>query len=337
MNGKFFLDDGSFVPLGETDRQIPLLQVPMQTDMDMIDPNSYYNTDNLLPNYQQPYIINVPDMEEKSNDFYHPIEKREAKYNQPLVDENEGDFMDDQALPYAYLVDPYDAEVVMDPETSYAVPEYGYETLYQPPNLYYDIPDNEEYPKLIDEDVDIKNFNRERTNLRQRRNDKDTLVDTIYPETVDDDDLDFEYIDSKESRDGDDDDILYYNPDNEPIEVESVFNRRERLDVKKPGPFYANSPNNFYIDKLPEDEDEDDLDDDLGQTEYEYPMSQEEPRHKKGYSQPLLSFSEPLQKKEDYLYVNIKDRFSSLGQANKLWQYVADHLELPKEVFSDFK
>merc|ERR1711976_1001984 len=100
---------------------------------------------------------------------------------------------------------------------------------------------------------------------------------------------------------------------------------------------YANSPNNFYIDKLPEDEDEDDLDDDLGQTEYEYPMSQEEPRHKKGYSQPLLSFSEPLQKKEDYLYVNIKDRFSSLGQANKLWQYVADHLELPKEVFSDFK
>merc|ERR1712198_498975 len=221
--------------------------------------------------------------------------------------------------------------------SSYAVPEYGYETLYQPPNLYYDIPDNEEYPKLIDEDVDIKNFNRERTNLRQRRNDKDTLVDTIYPETVDDDDLDFEYIDSKESRDGDDDDILYYNPDNEPIEVESVFNRRERLDVKKPGPFYANSPNNFYIDKLPEDEDEDDLDDDLGQTEYEYPMSQEEPRHKKGYSQPLLSFSEPLQKKEDYLYVNIKDRFSSLGQANKLWQYVADHLELPKEVFSDFK
>merc|ERR1719402_1184142 len=73
------LDDGSFIPLGETDRQIPLLQVPMQTDMDMIDPNpnSYYNTDNLLPNYQQPYIINVPDIEEKSNDIYHPIKKRE--------------------------------------------------------------------------------------------------------------------------------------------------------------------------------------------------------------------------------------------------------------------
>jgi len=334
------LDDGSFNPLGETDRQIPLLQVPMQTDMDMIDPDSFYNynTDNLLPYYPQPYIINVPDIEDKSNDIYHPIEKREANYNQALEDENEDDFMDDHAIPYAYLVEPYDAEVMMEPETSYAVPEYGYETLYQPPNFYYDIPDNEEYPKLTDDDVDIKNFNQERTNLRQRRNnDKDTIMDTIYPDTVDDDDLDFEYIDSKESRDGDDDDILYYNPDNEPIEVESVFNRRERLDVKKPGPFYANSPNNFYIDKLPEDVDDVDLDDDLGQTEYEYPMSQEEPRHKKGYDQPLLSFSEPPQQKQDFLYVNIKDRFSSLGQANKLWQYVADHLELPKEVFSDFK
>merc|ERR1712064_151882 len=128
---------------------------------------------------------------------------------------------------------------------------------------------------------------------------------TIYPDTVDDDDLDFEYIDSKESRDGDDDDILYYNPDSEPIEAESVFNRRERLDVKKPGPFYANSPNNFYIDKIPEDVDDVDLDDDLGQTEYEYPMSQEEPRHKKGYD---LGNGHLLRKRA----------FSGLGSGNLL-------------------
>ena len=30
----------------------------------------------------------------------------------------------------------------------------------------------------------------------------------------------------------------------------NVFNRRERLDVKKPGPFFKNSANNFFLDKV---------------------------------------------------------------------------------------
>ncbi len=30
----------------------------------------------------------------------------------------------------------------------------------------------------------------------------------------------------------------------------NIFNRRERLDVKKPGPFYQNSANNFFLDKV---------------------------------------------------------------------------------------
>ena len=29
-----------------------------------------------------------------------------------------------------------------------------------------------------------------------------------------------------------------------------IFNRNERLDVKKPGPFYKNSANNFFLDKV---------------------------------------------------------------------------------------
>ncbi len=29
-----------------------------------------------------------------------------------------------------------------------------------------------------------------------------------------------------------------------------IFNRRGRLDVKKPGPFYPNSANNFFLDKV---------------------------------------------------------------------------------------
>ena len=73
--------------------------------------------------------------------------------------------------------------------------------------------------------------------------DNDDEDDEIYPEISN---YDFEYEDPADQ----DDDILYYNPDIEPITVQSVFNRRERLDVKKPGPFYSNSPNNFYLDKV---------------------------------------------------------------------------------------
>ena len=29
-----------------------------------------------------------------------------------------------------------------------------------------------------------------------------------------------------------------------------IFNRRGRLDVKKPGPFYPKSANNFFFDKV---------------------------------------------------------------------------------------
>ena len=74
--------------------------------------------------------------------------------------------------------------------------------------------------------------------------DNDEEDEEIYPEISN---YDFEYEDTDQDQD---DDILYYNPDIEPITVESVFNRRERLDVKKPGPFYSNSPNNFYLDKV---------------------------------------------------------------------------------------
>merc|ERR1719250_111297 len=60
-------------------------------------------------------------------------------------------------------------------------------------------------------------------------------------------------------------------------------------------------------------------------------------RQKKDLQQSVLSYSEPAEQGGNYLYVNIKDRFSSLGQASKLAQYVADHLQVPKEVFSDFR
>ena len=77
-----------------------------------------------------------------------------------------------------------------------------------------------------------------------------------------------------------------------------LFNRKERMDVKKPGPFFEASPNNFYLDKIVSEEEnegsENNNDDenntendvekvdknatnkdnnDLGQQEYEIPMS----------------------------------------------------------------
>jgi len=161
--------------------------------------------------------------------------------------------------------------------------------------------------------------------------DNDDEDDEIYPEISN---YDFEYEDPADQ----DDDILYYNPDIEPITVQSVFNRRERLDVKKPGPFYSNSPNNFYLDKLLPDESDSDeeVDEDAGQTEYEYPTaSAQENRQKKGMREPLLSYTEPEVENQGYLYININNRFRSLSQANQLLQFVADHLELPKQVFSE--
>merc|ERR1719331_1830957 len=107
---------------------------------------------------------------------------------------------------------------------------------------------------------------------------------------------DFDYEDSSAAKDEDEDDILYYNMEsgepmfynkkNEPVPVESVFDRREGLDGKKPGPFFfAHSPNNFFLDKLlPENFDENSDEDNVeeggeeetgGQTEYELPLSQQ--------------------------------------------------------------
>merc|ERR1712025_1257207 len=40
-----------------------------------------------------------------------------------------------------------------------------------------------------------------------------------------------------------------YDPELIPEEDDVVFDRRERMDVKKPGPFFEASPNNFYLDK----------------------------------------------------------------------------------------
>jgi hypothetical protein len=68
---------------------------------------------------------------------------------------------------------------------------------------------------------------------------------------------DFDYNNSAASVEGDGDDAVYYTTSTNddrgaagPLVAESVFDRRERLDVKKPGPFFTNSQNNFFLDKV---------------------------------------------------------------------------------------
>lgn len=298
------------------------------TNLDARQPGSYYNFPDNFDNHP-----------EASS---HPVEKREAANFDP-EDTLDSDDIASFSPGYGYVVSqPGDIDYVLTPEdidTDYFDPDSEHVGPdYQPTYVLEDNNDDdfaEQDPDSEDgDDEEMGEIQETPSGTRQRRTDKDTLMETIYPDDSANDisNYDFEYEDNKEA-DNEDDDILYYNPEDEPIEVESVFNRRGRLDVKKPGPFYSNSPNNFYLDKLQIDDMENDenFDEDPGQTEYEFPLSPQDPKHKKGVESSLASYQDTPAESNNYLYVNIKDRFSSLGQAMQLWQYVADHLEIPKE------
>jgi len=173
---------------------------------------------------------------------------------------------------------------------------------------------------------------------------------------------DFDYNDASASEEGDGDDTVYYSneADDEDASdedddnnnslvanfpVETIFDRRERLDVKKPGPFYANSQNNFFLDKLlalegeeetGDGETEADYQDDLGQTEYEMPLTMKN-KQKKSFQlterSPVLGY-ETTPQENSYLVVKIKDRFKSMGQAMRVVDSVANQLRLPRQTFS---
>jgi len=149
---------------------------------------------------------------------------------------------------------------------------------------------------------------------------------------------DFDYNDSAAPQEGDNDDAVYYS-DEARFPVETIFDRRERLDVKKPGPFYANSQNNFFLDKLLELEADEETDlnssEDLGQSEYETPLTMQK-KHKKATQVaekgPVLGIEE-APSKHSYLVVDIKDRFKTLGQAMSVVDTIAGHLDVPAQTF----
>lgn len=296
----------------------------------------------------------------------HPLEKREAvsSYNLVLRPTEE---QQDQANLYNLISQPAREEYTV-PDTF----ENLYNTnaqLYEPFDdayvpEYRELSENDANYNLEDEeDIDWSAINAEED---LRRKDKRQVIphsfmQDIYSgeeneddESDSDDDAkdisnyDFDYEDSSAAKDDDDDDILYYNNEsgepmffnnkNEPIPVESVFDRRERLDVKKPGPFFAHSPNNFFLDKLlPENFDDNSDDEDnaeegekAGQTEYEQPLSQQT-RPKKS-SDTVFTIKEP-RGEDNTLTINY-NRLSLEAQVEQLVNMVAEHLGLQPSVFS---
>ncbi|XP_023329697.1 receptor-type tyrosine-protein phosphatase N2 isoform X1 [Eurytemora carolleeae] len=181
------------------------------------------------------------------------------------------------------------------------------------------------------------------TNVRRKRpsnNDWVILKDLEEKNDENVSTMDFDYNDSAASQDGDNDDTVYYGLD-EPAAFETIFDRRERLDVKKPGPFFANSQNNFFLDKLLRLEEntgsEEYQENDVGQTEYENSLptrSKEKKAVKINGRTGVLQIENPTPQ-DSYLVVNIKDRFKTLGQAVEVVDAIATQLHVPRNAFGE--
>jgi len=237
------------------------------------DPENIYNkyaTDDIPEQYFDEMLPYAGKQQEQ-----HPLEKREAgvsSYNlvlRPTEEEEE-----DQANLYNLINQP-DREEYIVPDNF----ENLYNTnaqLYEPFDdayvpEYRELSENDANDNLEEdeEDIDWRSMNAEEEDMRPKdkrqviQDIPHSFMQDIYSGEEDEDEsdsedakdisnYDFDYEDSSAVKDDDDDDILYYNNEsgepmffnekNEPVPVESVFDRRERLDVKKPGPFFCAQP-----------------------------------------------------------------------------------------------
>lgn len=161
-----------------------------------------------------------------------------------------------------------------------------------------------------------------------------------------------------ETFDGDYDDIL-----NDPDQV--IFDRRvERMDVKKPGPFFEASPNNFYLDKLAyrydtetEDDEnnstnaiaqhsdtvttaladqEDNNNNEEGQQEYEFPMSTSSKAKRVLTLQDLEDNNNgDTQQQQDYVHIALNNKFQKWREGSDFINALAWELGLPEHALSD--
>merc|ERR1711953_1053027 len=130
---------------------------------------------------------------------------------------------------------------------------------------------------------------------------------------------------------------------------ESLFYRKNRMDVKKPGPFVEASPNNFYLDKMSYDR-YDDTDDiitndtskDSGQEEYEIPMPQPAPSKEKRIAvnpqdpaEEVLGKTENNNNLNDYVHIALNNKFREWREGSDFINALAWELGLPEDALTD--
>jgi receptor-type tyrosine-protein phosphatase N len=186
-------------------------------------------------------------------------------------------------------------------------------------------PDRDDY---IEENNNINDQDQEEAILD---NDYPKLPVIVYADSMADDN------DGQEEFSLDDND--YINDNNYDA---TTFNRHERMDVKKPGPFFESSPNNFYLDKLEytHDQDEDTLEDkEVGQQEYEIPMSAPVPTKDKRVLAPVETIDDvpvqDLEHKKNYVHISLNNKFKRWREGHDFINALAWELGLPEDALTD--
>lgn len=159
-----------------------------------------------------------------------------------------------------------------------------------------------------------------------------------------------------------------YDPELIENEADAVFDRRERMDVKKPGPFFEASPNNFYLDKLTYRYDDNTNDNNLdaiegnndtnkktkinenevesdgkatngdadateqGQQEYEFPMSTKEKRR---LTNDNIEAELETEAANNYVHIALNNEFQTWKEGSDFINALAWELGLPEQALTD--
>lgn len=158
-----------------------------------------------------------------------------------------------------------------------------------------------------------------------------------------------------------------YDPELIADEADAVFDRRERMDVKKPGPFFEASPNNFYLDKLTyryDDNTNDNIDaiegnkdtknktkidenevegvgkatngdadaTEQGQQEYEFPMSTKEKRR---LTNDNIEAELETEAANNYVHIALNNEFQTWKEGSDFINALAWELGLPEHALTD--
>merc|ERR1712136_281139 len=191
------------------------------------------------------------------------------------------------------------------------------------PSIHYTMHDEQE-PSGLKEDIDVY----EPTLME----DKDTAG--IYSGNDDSEKGDLNYALENLADDTENDS----ESDNENALGSFTFNRKERLDVKKPGPFFPNSENNFFFKKLLESDDEKNekkrIDMSNNQNDQGAVLGDPFGPRRSNYEKDgkgQIEYEMPLQ----VLNPDPKKRFDTLQDGMSLVDIIAEELGLPRHALDE--